>query len=98
VQSVVESRKGENLFMTIILEQNVGEEHIRTRKLQMLAGASHLATCMGRDRVIKQIRQWIETTEGDGALPAGSKGKPESNLMPERRCVCLGACHMRKYS
>jgi len=68
VQSVVESRKGENLFMTIILEQNVDEEHIRTRKLQMLAGASQLATCMGRDRVIKQIRQWIETTEGDGAL------------------------------
>ncbi len=30
VQSVVESRKGENLFMTIILEQNVDEEHIRT--------------------------------------------------------------------
>ena len=68
VQSVVESRKGENLVMTIILEQNVDEENIRTRKLQMLAGASQLATCMGRDRVIKQIRQWIETTEGDGAL------------------------------
>jgi hypothetical protein len=84
--------------MTIILEQNVDEEHIRTRKLQMLAGASQLATCMGRDRVIKQIRHWIETTEGDGALTAGLKSKPESNLTPERRCVCLGACHMRKYS
>jgi len=54
--------------MTIILEQNVDEEHIRTPKLQVLAGASQLATCTGRDRVIKQIRQWIETAEGDGAL------------------------------
>ena len=68
VQSVVESRKGENLVMTIILEQNVDEENIRTRKVQMLAGVSQLATCTGRDRVIKQIRQLIETTEGDGAL------------------------------
>ena len=68
MRSVVESRKGENLVMTIILEQNVDEENIRTRKVQMLAGASQLATCMGRDRVIKQIRQLIETTEGDGAL------------------------------
>jgi len=68
VQSVVESRKGENLVMTIILEQNVDEENIRTRKVQMLAGASQLATCTGRDRVIKQIRQLIETTEGDLAL------------------------------
>ena len=44
MRSVVESRKGENLVMTIILEQNVDEENIRTRKVQMLAGASQLAT------------------------------------------------------
>ena|SRR5215467_14555251 len=68
VQSVVDARNGENLFVTMILEQNVDDEHIRTRKLEMLVAASQLTTPSGRSRVLNQIRNWIETTEGDGAL------------------------------
>jgi hypothetical protein len=68
VQSVVEAQNGENLFATIILEQNIDDEHIRSRKLEVLVAASAVANPSGRNGVLNQIRQWIETTEGDGSL------------------------------
>ena len=68
VQSVVETWNGNNLFMTIILEQNIADERVRTRKLEMLVAASELASPSGRERVLNEIRQWIEAAEGDGSL------------------------------
>jgi hypothetical protein len=68
VQSVVEAQNGENLFAKIILEQNIDDEHIRSRKLEVLVAVSELVSPSGRNGVLNQIRQWIETTEGDGSL------------------------------
>jgi hypothetical protein len=68
VQSVVESRNGERLFLIIVLEQNIDDEHVRSRKLEMSVAASDLANPLGRTGLLNQIRNWIETTEGDGSL------------------------------
>ena len=68
VQTVVEALNGENLFLTIILERNIDDEHIESRKLNMSVTASELASPSGRNGVLNQIRKWLETTEGDGSL------------------------------
>ena len=68
VQSVVEARSTENLFVTMILERNIDDEHIESRKLAIMVCASQLVSPLGRDEVLTQIRNWIETTEGDGSL------------------------------
>lgn len=68
VQSIVEEQKGENVFVTLILEQNIDDEHIRSRKLDILVSASQLASPQGRSKLLNQIRNWIETTEGDGTV------------------------------
>ena len=68
VQSVVELWDGEELFLLIVLEQNIDDEHVRSRKLEMSVAASNLANPSGRRSVLKQICNWIETTEGDGSL------------------------------
>ena len=68
VQSVVEAQNGENLFVTMVLEQSIDDEHIRNRKLQVLVPAPNLASPVGRRGVLNQIREWVEATEGDGSL------------------------------
>jgi len=75
VQSVVEARDGENLFVTVILEQNIDDEHIKSRRLEMFVSASELASPSSRSGVLGQIRNWIETTEGDGSLGRMSQSK-----------------------
>jgi hypothetical protein len=42
VQSVVESEDKKKLFMTIILERNIDDEHVMTRRLAMSVSASEL--------------------------------------------------------
>ena len=68
VQSIVEAVNGENLFVTIIFEQNIDDEHIKSRRLKMSVSALELASPSGRNGVLNQIREWIDTTEGDGFL------------------------------
>jgi len=68
VQSVVDSQGGQNFFLTMILEQNIDDEHIRTRKLGMQVSATELVSPSGRSGILNQIRTWIETTDGDGFL------------------------------
>jgi hypothetical protein len=68
VQSVVEALNDETLFLTIILEQNIDDEHIRSRRLEMSLAASELASLSGRNSVLSQIRSWVEKTEGDGSI------------------------------
>jgi hypothetical protein len=75
VQSVVEAQNGQNLYMTLILEQNIGDEHIRNRKLAMSVSASELLSPLGRAGIVNQIRTWIEMTEGDGSLDGISPPK-----------------------
>jgi hypothetical protein len=68
VQSVVEASNAENLFVTVILERNIDDEHIESRKLTISVSASQLTSPLGREEVLAQIRNWIETTEGNGSL------------------------------
>ena len=70
VQSLVEAQNRETIFVTMIVEQNVDEEHIQSRKLTLAASTSQLASPQGRSEILDKIRDWIETTEGDGSLDA----------------------------
>lgn len=68
VQSVVETENKKNLFVTIILERDIDDEHIISRRLVLAISASGLASPSGRDEILNLIRNWVETTEGDGSI------------------------------
>lgn len=68
VQSVVETENKKNLFVTIILERDIDDEHIISRRLVLSVSASGLASPSGRDEILNLIRNWVETTEGDGSI------------------------------
>jgi hypothetical protein len=68
VQSVVETENKKNVFMTIVLERNIDSEHIKSRRLAMSVSASELASPSGRDEILSLIRNWVETSEGDGSI------------------------------
>lgn len=67
VQSIAHSQDGKHVFMTLILERNVDDEHIETRKLTLQVESEGLENVSGVDTVLNGIRRWIETTEGDGS-------------------------------
>ncbi len=73
VQSVVRAQHNDNLFLGIILEQSVDYERFRMRKLEMLVFAQELASPAGLERMLDHIRNWIDSTEGDGFLDLVSK-------------------------
>ncbi len=73
VQSVVKAQDNDNLFLAIILEQGVDNEHFRMRKLEVLVFAPELASPAGLAGILGHIRNWIDTTEGDGFLDLVSK-------------------------
>ena len=75
VQSVVRARDKDKLFLTMILEQGIDDEHFRTRKLEMFVFESALITSQGQARTLSDIREWIEKTEGDGHLDLVSDEK-----------------------
>jgi hypothetical protein len=75
VQSVVEAENRRNLFVTIILERNTDDEHIVSRRLVMSVSASELASSSGRNEVLNLIRNWVETTEGDGSIDGVSQSR-----------------------
>jgi len=68
VQSVVEAVNRNQLFITMVLERNIGDDHIQSRSLKMLVLGSELTTPSGRIGIFNSIRNWVETTEGDGAV------------------------------
>jgi hypothetical protein len=68
VQSVVETENKKSIFMTIILERNIDDEHIASRKLVMSVSAPELASLSGRNEILNLIRNWVDTTDGDGSL------------------------------
>jgi hypothetical protein len=68
IQSIVRAQDTDSLFLKMILEQNIDDERVRMRRLEMRLLALELADSQHRDRVLGQIRNWIETTDGDGFL------------------------------
>lgn len=73
VQSAVKARDDDNLFLTIVLERNIDEEHIETRRLTLLLFSRELKSDTGRKGILREIRCWIDTTDGDGSLDLASK-------------------------
>ena len=73
VQSVVKAQDNDNLFLTIVLEQNIDDERIRMRRLDLLVFSAELASHAGLREVRDQICQWVEETDGDGFLDLVSK-------------------------
>jgi hypothetical protein len=73
IQSVVKAQGNDNLFLTIVLEQNIDDERIRMRRLDLLVFSAELASPGGRREVRDQICRWVEETDGDGFLDLVSK-------------------------
>ena len=68
VDNVKQTQGNDNLLLNLILEQGAEEELLPSRKLGLVfpaAVALDPETCA---EVIDEIREWIETTEGDGFL------------------------------
>jgi len=75
VQSVVKAQDNDNLFLRIVLEQNIDDEHIKMRRLDLLVFSPELASHAGLATVLDQIRNCIDTTDGDGSLDLVSKSR-----------------------
>jgi hypothetical protein len=75
VQSVVEAENKKTLFVTITLERNIDDEHITSRRLVMSVSEPELASPSGRNQILNLIRNWVETTEGDGSIDGVSQSR-----------------------
>ena len=68
VDNVKQTQGRDNLLLNLILEQGIEEENLPSRRLGLelpAAVALDPETCA---QVTDQIREWVETTEGDGFL------------------------------
>lgn len=66
VESVVETRAGHNLLVKLILEQAIDDEHFRMRNLEVIANARVARDPDRAQDIAGRIKDWIESTEGDG--------------------------------
>jgi len=68
VHSAAESQTGDTILLKLVLEQSIDEERFHTPELGMTVYPSELYDPDLLAEMLSQIRQWIETTEGDGFL------------------------------
>ena len=68
VVSVVEAQDGDNLLLKLVLEPNIDEEIPVSRELSLMAPSAVISEPEMCTEVVDHIRNWIETTEGDGFL------------------------------
>jgi hypothetical protein len=68
IDILVEAQNNDNLFLKAFLEQHIDEEHVETRRLEIMVSSANLFNPQKRTQIICQIQDWIETTEGDGSL------------------------------
>jgi hypothetical protein len=68
VDNVKQTQGNDNLLLNLILEQGVEEELLPSRKLGLVFPAAVALDPETSAQVIDQIREWIETTDGDGFL------------------------------
>jgi len=67
VESVTETRADGNLLVNIVSEQAIDEgERFRVRSLGMLLPLRDAVDPDRSQRLVSQIRQWIDSTDGDG--------------------------------
>src|ERR1700716_2873815 len=65
---VKQTQGNDNLLLNLILEQGVEEELLPSRKLGLVFPAAVALDPETSAQVIDQIREWVETTDGDGFL------------------------------
>jgi hypothetical protein len=68
VQSIAETHSGRNLLLGIVLEQNIDEQTFRSRELGIAIGTHEAHDPDQCSLLLDGIREWIETTDGDGFL------------------------------
>jgi hypothetical protein len=73
VQAAIDTEGNGNIFLKTILEQEINDEKIRMRTLEILVLELDLTNSIQRNKVLDQIRTWIDTTEGDGFLDLTSR-------------------------
>jgi hypothetical protein len=68
VRSALKSQSGDTILLRQTLEQQIDEEHFRTRELGMTVYAPELYDPDVLGELHGRVSHWIETTEGDGFL------------------------------
>lgn len=68
VQSIAETLAGTTILIGIILEQNIDEESVQTRRLETMIDRNTAYEPENSQELLDQIRKWIETTDEDGFL------------------------------
>ena len=68
VESVTETIAGNTLLAGIILEQNIDDESVTTRRLEIIIHRNTAKEPENSQELLDQIRKWIESTDEDGFL------------------------------
>ncbi len=68
VENPTGTQSGENLLLNLTLEQSADEETSQSRELSVVAPAPLIFEAETSAQIIDRIREWLETTEGDGFL------------------------------
>jgi hypothetical protein len=66
VDHVVKTSQGQNVLVRMILEQMIDDERFRMRKVEAMVNARDAHDPNSVPRIVRRIRSWIESTEGDG--------------------------------
>jgi hypothetical protein len=66
VETIAETLAHGNLLLNVVLEQRIDDEHFRTRELGIKVRAVDARDADRSVLLLNRIRNWIETTEGDG--------------------------------
>jgi hypothetical protein len=68
VVNIVEAQDGDNLLLKLVLETNINEEIPASRELSLMAPSALIFEPETCKEVVDRIRNWVETTDGDGFL------------------------------
>jgi len=68
VDSAAKTQGSDVIILELIMEQDIDEEHFRTRELGVKMSVSELDSPELFEGILIRLRRWVEATEGDGFL------------------------------
>lgn len=74
VHNVTKTQGDDNLLLNLVLEQPVDEENVTARQLGLIVSAAVIFDSETSPQIIDRMRDWIETTDGDGFLDLVQRG------------------------